>query len=500
MSKIYTFNKTVRGHLHVMNEFPCEDSSASFSDENGRYYIAVVADGHGSKSCFRSEFGSKAAAETAVSCLQQFAESAMVSEETEDRFYKDILSNPRYRQMTIRRLTDTIIAGWHDRVLADYTSNPPTIEEMGESASEYENGKNILHIYGTTLIAALKMRECLILLHQGDGRCDVFYSDGSVDQPIPWDKRCEDTATTSLCDSDAAEAFRSCVVNLNEHQVTACLLGSDGVEDAYRDTYESLGGTHVLMGGVHTYYKDLLCLIAKTELQLFEESLGAMLEDFSANGKFSRSGSGDDVSVAGIVDTEAIQQYVARYALEVQRYSLEEDLFWKEDELRGKTRKHGILLKRLKDARLAYNAAVSKKVATEERLHQLMAEREELSAEVERAKKDLDEYRLESQSAAEQFEGKYSRFATAVQRFFDDISSGYSQKENSYRKSLDKLLEYDEQIKVTEEALNDAINSLEDFKEKLTEAQSAFEEYDEKYQAIATEKARIESEIASLPD
>lgn len=116
MDQVFTFHETVRGHLHVMNEFPCEDSSSSFSAENGRYHIAIVADGHGSKSCFRSDYGSKVATEVTLECLQQFAEATLASEELEERFYKDVFSNPRYRHMTLRRLTDTILAEWHDRV------------------------------------------------------------------------------------------------------------------------------------------------------------------------------------------------------------------------------------------------------------------------------------------------------------------------------------------------------------------------------------------------
>ena len=155
MSRVFTFNETVRGHLHVMNGFPCEDSSSSFSAENNRYHIAIIADGHGAKSCFRSEYGSKVASEVAMECLQQFAETTLVLEETEERFYKDIFSNPRYRQMTIKQLTDTILAKWHDRVLENYKNEPPTIEEMGDSVTEYQNGNRF---HGTLVVRILLLR------------------------------------------------------------------------------------------------------------------------------------------------------------------------------------------------------------------------------------------------------------------------------------------------------------------------------------------------------
>jgi len=431
-----------------MNGFPCEDSSASFSAEDGKYYIAAVADGHGSNSCFRSDYGSKAAAEVAMECLRQFAEANLALEEIEDRFYQDMFSNPRYQKMTIKQLTDTIVAEWHDRVMDHYKNNPPSAEEMGENAAEYENGKNPTHIYGTTLMAALRLPKCLILIHQGDGRCDVFYADGSVDQPIPWDKRCEGTTTTSLCDEDATGSFRSCVINLDENPIMACYLGCDGVEDAYRDTYEELGGSHVLMGGVHTFYKDLTCQLVKMEQVEFEDYLKTMLSDFSANGRFSRSGSGDDVSVAGIVDLDVIQQFAAEYEYDVKRYALEEDLFWKEDELRGKKRKHDILQKRAEEAQSAFNEAQKKQQRYEEKF-------------------------------------RYLREKVA-------------QAEGDRRKLLKQLGEYDGQIKKVEEAQRTGGETVKELKAKLDEARSAFEEYDTKYQAIDADRIRIEGEIAAL--
>lgn len=397
MSQIYTFHETVQGHLHIMNEFPCEDSSASFAAEDGKYYIAAVADGHGSSSCFRSKDGSKAATEVAIECLRQFAEAYLTletvedagtnstPETAEDRFYHDMFSDPRYQKKTIKQLTDIIVARWYDRVMENYKNNPPSVEEMGESAAEYEGGKNTTHIYGTTLMAALWLPKCLILIHQGDGRCDVFYADGSIDQPIPWDPRCEDTTTTSLCDEDAADSFRSCVINLEKKPVMACYLGCDGVEDAYRDTYEELGGSHVLMGGVHTFYKDLTCRLAKMEPAEFEEYLKTMLPDFSENGMFSRSGSGDDVSVAGIVELDVIQQFVKEYEYDIKRYALEEDLFWKEDELRGKKRKHDILRDRVEKAQAALDEAQRAWARKKENV-------KELEAKLDEARSAFDEY------------------------------------------------------------------------------------------------------------
>ena len=80
-----------------------------------------------------------------------------------------------------------------------------------------------------------------------------------------------------------------------------------------------------------------------------------MLSEFTEKGRFSRTGSGDDVSVAGIVDLEAIKPFTEKYENEVKLYAVDEDLFWKEEENRGKTRKHGMLKKRAEEAKIEFD-------------------------------------------------------------------------------------------------------------------------------------------------
>ena len=66
MGSFYAFNTTVKGYLHQKKNIPCEDASESYSDENGRFQIAVVADGHGDPACMRSAAGSRRAVEITV--------------------------------------------------------------------------------------------------------------------------------------------------------------------------------------------------------------------------------------------------------------------------------------------------------------------------------------------------------------------------------------------------------------------------------------------------
>lgn len=495
MNQVYAFHETVRGHLHILSEMPCEDSSISFSAEDGRYNIAIVADGHGSKSCYRSDVGSKTAADVALGCLKELAEAALESKAAEDRFYNDMFSSPRYRKMMIRQLTDTIIARWYNCVVEHFKSNPPSLEEISGST---ENDKNIVHIYGTTLIAALKLPKCLILIQQGDGRCDVFYEDGFVDQPIPWDARCQDTTTTSLCDEDAADSFRSYVIDLTDKPVMACYLGTDGIEDAYRDTYEGLGGSHSLMGGVHTFYKDLTCQLAVMGQVKFENYLKTMLPEFSADGKFSRSGSGDDISVAGIVDVDIIQKFVERFQYDVKQYDLEEALYWKEDELRSKTRKHGILQKRVEEIQSALKEEQIKQQSLEKELQQLREKRQKFFEKVGHKRAELKACNQESLLVKERLDYDFRHIIMPIRHFFQEISVLQSSKEKAYDKMCKDLSIADEQIKIREEKQNLGVQKIREFEKKLAEAQADFQEYDTKYQAIEAERIRIQNEIDLL--
>lgn len=439
MERIVTFHETAIGHLHVMRKIPCEDYSESFSEENGKYYIAIVADGHGATECYRSSVGSRLVCEVTLECLKEFAETNTREAIIEERFYNDILTNMRYQTMAIRQLTDIIIARWSDRVFEYHNSNPLTKEEKELLESKYDENRineisqNILHIYGTTMMAALQLPKCAVLLHQGDGRLNVVFDDGSIEQPVPWDARCEDTTTTSMCDEDVATSIRSKILNLDERKVVGYLLGSDGVEDGYRDTYDDLGGTHCLLGGVKAFYKDLLCKMVTLTEDEFKEYLREFLPAFSADGKFSRSGSGDDVSVAGIVNIESIKILTEKFAMDTKMYSLEEELFWREDELRGKTRKHGILGKRVTESESAYKAKAKKLESVNKSLEKLLQEKKSWEQEVQRAK---EEYQLASnevlaaksdletaQKNFEEYDETYQRIKSECQCISEEIKT-----------------------------------------------------------------------------
>ena len=87
---------------------------------------------------------------------------------------------------------------------------------------------------------------------------------------------------------------------------------------------------HIDIYSVYTFYKNLLCKLCNPSEEngdSFDDYLESMLPDFSKSGLFSAGGSGDDVSVAGIVDVEAVRKHTERFSNEIALYDLENKLF-----------------------------------------------------------------------------------------------------------------------------------------------------------------------------
>lgn len=505
MNNILAFHKSVQGANHIAWGRPCEDASGSYANPEKHYYVAAVSDGHGADECYRADKGSKIAVEIAIKNLQELAEKMTRTPEQEARFYQDILGSARYQQMTMRHLTDVIHAEWVDRVREDLRTNVPTEEELAplqeKKKKNYAQSDRPEQVYGCTLMAALWMQKCLLLIHQGDGRCDVFYTDGTVNQPIPWDSRCVGTQTTSLCDDDAEPSFRSCVIDFQKKPVMACYLGCDGVEDAYRDSEED-------MAGVHTFYKGLTYEVAHRTPEQLDAYLAEMLPRFSCAGLYNMSGSGDDVSVAAIVDTDAIRPFTAGFLRDTQVYTAKEDVFWKEDAVRSKIRKHGILQRRLDEAEATVQDSAKE-------LEKLRNQRVDMSDDIARMRifisndaKELEQINSEKQSAGEDAERldeetvKNPRLLdiirAAAESFVKDQQKSYQSKKEELQYREHRLEEMERKLETLDIAIQNANQQQSALEEKLSQQRQEFAEYDAKFRSAQDAAARAKRTLDAL--
>ncbi|MBR4545412.1 MAG: protein phosphatase 2C domain-containing protein [Oscillibacter sp.] len=510
MEKVYCFNQTTQGFSHIQRGTPCQDASASFADGEGRYYLAALSDGHGDPACFRSERGSKFAVETAMEILQGFAEELLAKPEpVKKRFFQDIFSEKnhgRYREIYMRNsLTDRVVDMWTARVNRDLAENPPQEEELRRFG--YPSA-DMTHIYGATLMAALWLEPGLFLIHQGDGRCEVFFEDGSVSQPVPWDDMCEGNVTTSLCESDAKQRFRHCVLNLSETPVSACYLACDGVEDAYRDTYEDLGGSHGLMGGVHTFFRYVSCLAAQYEKKDLERILAAFLPDFSARGLFSRAGSCDDVSIAGIVRPEPLAALTEGFQVDIRRYELEDARFWKSEDLRGKMRKHDILKERVSDAGQEIARLREKERIQARNCREDKEEDDMLFAAYREAKQRREDFYEKEKSIRDSLTPSLGigRLVSILKEmgdvFMEALQLGlqtlHGEREELVEHTLEKYAEHHEQFMNGEASLMELTKQREAAEKDAETVKAEFREYDAEFRAIERERADIDRRIQEL--
>lgn len=323
----FLFHKSVTGHLHHIKDLPCQDSSFSYQDEF--CHIAIVADGHGDPACCRSDIGSKLIVDITATQLKSFAYS--LTEENTPQILQDLL-RPKSQKKILRTLTDSIIAKWYQEIeshLSQHSLTEKELQQSGNYTALYAEGKRLPHIFGTTLIAALWLKDFLILIQQGDGQCNLFLENNTLSQPIPTDPRCHENVTTSLCDTDVPSAIRTHVIHLKETPVTACLLGTDGVEDSYPD-----------LTGNFIFYKELLLQFSKDNFQNPDPYLSDYLPLFSENG------SGDDISVAGILKPSTLSFLTPNYQEEITLYYLEIQLKHYNDKINSMARKHDILTAR----------------------------------------------------------------------------------------------------------------------------------------------------------
>jgi serine/threonine protein phosphatase PrpC len=289
-----SFSATVIGISHTKHDKACQDFALHYADKG--MTLAVVADGHGSDDCFRSAKGAEFAAECAKEGIIAFVNrpgpglfALLERKSTPTR---------KSNEELIGDLVKHIIAEWHGKVKDDYESHPFTQEEL-ESAGEkyqekYAEGSGLHHAYGATLIAAVITADYWFGIHIGDGRLTALYKDGSYNQPVPWDERCFLNVTTSICDEDAAETARVYYCPRTERDLPlAVFLCSDGIDDNYP----------VDDNDKHLF--KLYRTISQTFAEDGFDSTCAQIQDLAHS--FATKGKGDDTSIAGIIDMDAVK-------------------------------------------------------------------------------------------------------------------------------------------------------------------------------------------------
>lgn len=309
MNNVKVFAVTKQGSNHIKTDKECQDYSLAIriTDKNVEIHygiqdqpeikkqqgyknkkpvccMAIVADGHGGDEFIRSAKGSQFAVESARTCIADFLR----------------LKKGKPIEKDIKQLIQSILKMWNEKV-----ENDVSVREFGTSElanlsntiqEKYKSGEERRHAYGTTLIASVVCEKYWFGIHIGDGRCTVLNQDGTFKQPISWDDRCFLNATTSICDEDACERARVYIIPDNEPIPVGIFLCSDGIDDSYpvNDNEKYL----------YKFYRTLALNFLNNDAAI--KDIQDMLP------KLSEKGSGDDMSIAGIIDMDNLNKIEAK--------------------------------------------------------------------------------------------------------------------------------------------------------------------------------------------
>lgn len=277
-----SFHFTSIGASHIKKGTVCQDFSASVETE--KYKLAVVSDGHGGADYFRSDRGSRFAAEAFCACVREAFYGAESGEAKNQNAEQDVYGgseaesgenayaaendeasaqNQPFLQNRAKNFADalnacktekqteeqmlwfirSVIARWNALAEEDAAAEPFRREELAavsdKARAYYEKGEKIQSAYGATLIGVVAAEDFWFGVQIGDGKCVVFGRDGEECEPIPWDDKCFLNITTSICDFNAGSEFR---YYFGREMPAAVFAGSDD-EDKRPNTFQTPGGS-----------------------------------------------------------------------------------------------------------------------------------------------------------------------------------------------------------------------------------------------------------------
>lgn len=410
------FHKSVRGASHIASEKPCQDYSISY-DECG-ITIAVVCDGHGGNTYFRSDIGAKFAAEITLDMLRGFAQSIppemffnkefsitakpkrnpFIDSDGKSVRFEDLNeTQQRYalqakayikseelckeQQVCIEELLNNIYTEWCHQIHADEKAHP-----FNKREKEVLHGLGVEKAYGCTLMAFLKTKDYWLSFHIGDGTILSCDKQLSWEKIVPEDCTCFLNYTTSLCDNNPLPEFRYAFNGTGSFPI-AVMLCSDGVDGSLR-TIENL----------QDFYEQIIGLFLDGDN--IKEELTSYLPTLSENGNK------DDISIAGYIDLESMEPDSLRRIIELKRKTRAV-----QNEYRSRKSEISSISDRIDNLKIKYERLKDLRFDKQSELDELkqgIARREEELAEITKSvssiKEEIDNLRIVLKDKNKEFE------------------------------------------------------------------------------------------------
>lgn len=320
--KIFSFSATETGYNHIKAEPSkvCEDASGFYDDD--QMHICVVADGHGSDNYPRTDRGSQFAVDAAIEQIKAFVgkiynpntENPEISVKESNELIDKLLHTRINETHLLQYLSRNILMKWREFVEKDVEENPFQESEMANVSEKYKkrympddiSERRAEKAYGCTLIAYVVTEKFSFGMQIGDGKCVVIDQNGSISEPIPWDENCQMNVTTSICDSDASDEFRFFVT---EEKPSAVFCGSDGIDDSYANVEE-----------MYALYRSILKIFVEHGIEVGKSEIKEYLP------VLTKRGSGDDVSIALIMDIQRVTELAPVFTVQTELFNLENQL------------------------------------------------------------------------------------------------------------------------------------------------------------------------------
>lgn len=249
----------MRGAQHRRLRQPRQDA-LRWHKHSDLSLIMVAADGHGGKRCFRSQIGAWIAVMIACKMLAETS---------------SLPTLPELHGLATDKIPQLFVRNWLESVNRHQQRKPFTVAELALLG----NADPVV-AYGTTLLTTLVTNDFIAYWQLGDGDILTVWEDGTVERPLPADKRLFANETTSLCGEQAWRDFRYQIQPISHKAPELILLCTDGYSNSFADDE-----------GLKQAGRDILELLKTEGVDYVKNHLPDWLHQTSA------AGSGDDVAV-----------------------------------------------------------------------------------------------------------------------------------------------------------------------------------------------------------
>jgi len=262
------------GAWHLKDGRPNEDAVAhrlTLPPGGSTLLVVAVADGHGDSRHFRSDRGAKMAVAAGASAMRDW--SAGIS------------GRPAEIKLSAQRsLVPVVVAQWKAAVAADLAEEQFTVAETAMLADLALPPQTA---YGSTLLIGAFTGGYAVFAQIGDGNIVAVRPDGEAISPVPEDSGLDGIHTTSLCQADAAAAFRIGVIQLAARPLFAALLATDGFGNAQVED---------------PWQPNLAADLVRFGLDHDQSWFASQVPDWAAQCA-SSGGSGDDSTIALVINS-----------------------------------------------------------------------------------------------------------------------------------------------------------------------------------------------------